>query len=488
MKMYSVLILDDEEWIVRGLAEMIDWEEYGFTVSGLYTDPEEALQKMRETEPNLLLLDIHMPKISGDIMMEMIREEGIPTEFILLSGYSDFSVAQKAINHGAHGYLLKPLKKAELIAALQRVKKTFEERKERNLEIPIDPMNRDAFFQHAWEEPKRFTADGKRYQLLLMDSDFPAKLPAIPGVVFSNSVHIYGGRILYMMVSNTEETDQASYMGQLKLWSKEQGISLGMSRQGTSSHEYHNLFRQANCALCCAHLQNRTDCYLYTPPDMQEVSRWTHTLQKLYQSKDQTKLYWELSQLMDEWKIHGNPASVLMLILQLTYMMMPENGMEPKAEEMNLEKFLYDDVSSKFANVEEIFDYLLQLLNTEGVEESIIHIPATVSKLKQYLYDHFSEELNLTRISRQFYLTPSYLCEIFKKYTGCTITGYLLKIRMEKASDILLHTELSLVEIAAQVGYSDYNYFSRLFKRYFNLSPNSFRKNKNESSKFKQSE
>lgn len=474
------MILDDEEWIVRGLAEMIDWEEYGFTVSGLYTDPEEALQRMRETEPNLLLLDIHMPKISGDIMMEMIREEGIPTEFILLSGYSDFSVAQKAINHGAHGYLLKPLKKAELIAALQRVKKTFEERKEQNLEIPIDPMNRDAFLQHAWEKPAIMAEKGKPYQLLLADSDSPTELPSIPGVLFSKSVHIYGGRLLYMAVSHSDETDRTFYMEELKLWSKEHGISLGLSLQGTSSNEYHNLYRQANCALCCAHLQNKTDCYLYTPPDMQKVSRWTQTLQRLYQSKDQAKLYWELSRLMDEWKIHGNPASVLMLILSLTYMMMPENGVEPKAEEINLEKFLYDDVSSKFANVEEIFDYLLQLLNTEHTEDNIIHIPATVSKLKQYLYDHFSEELNLTRISREFYLTPSYLCEIFKKYTGCTITGYLLKIRMEKASDILLHTDLSLVEIAAQVGYSDYNYFSRLFKRYFNISPNSFRKSKNE--------
>ena len=91
----------------------------------------------------------------------------------------------------------------------------------------------------------------------------------------------------------------------------------------------------------------------------------------------------------------------------------------------------------------------------------------------------------MTRISREFYLTPSYLCDIFKKYTGCTITGYLLKIRMEKASGMLLNTNLSLVEIAAQVGYSDYNYFSRLFKRYFNISPNAFRKSKNQSSEFK---
>ena len=55
MKAHTVMILDDEEWIVRGLAEMLDWEEQVFTVAGQYTDPELALQNIRALEPDLLL-------------------------------------------------------------------------------------------------------------------------------------------------------------------------------------------------------------------------------------------------------------------------------------------------------------------------------------------------------------------------------------------------------------------------------------------------
>lgn len=482
MNRHTVLILDDEEWIVRGLVEMLDWEQYGFAVTGQYTDPEAALQKIRETEPDLILLDIHMPKINGAVMMEMIREEGIPTEFIILSGYSDFSVAQKAITHGAHGYLLKPLKKTELISALQRVKKTFEERSNNEIGIPIDPMNYDAFFRHAWSGQETPAEQGGNFQLILTDSDLPMALPVSQKAVFSKPVNIYGGRILWMAVSqeNSEPCDEEG----MRRWSKENGISVGLSRPGASLKEYHNMFRQANCALCCAHLQNRTDCYLYTPPNMVEVYRWMRTLQKLYEEKNSEKIYWELSHLADEWKFQGNPASVLMLISQLTTVV-PGKELERKNREMNLEKFLYDDISSKFSNITEIFDYLIQLLRSdEEAQEELVQIPKTVSDLKRYLYVHYTEELNLTCISREFYLTPAYLCEIFKKYTGCTITGYLLKIRMEKASALLQDTVTSLVEISAQVGYSDYNYFCRLFKRYFNISPNAYRKEKNKLSTF----
>lgn len=477
MPLYTVMLLDDEEWIVRGLAEMLDWEEQGFLISGRFSDPEQALRSIRETEPDLLLLDIHMPKINGDVLMEMIREEGIPTEFIILSGYSDFSVAQKAILHGAYGYLLKPLKKTELVSALQRVKKSLEERKHSETGIPIDPMNFDAFFQHAWQGREALAETASAYQLILIDGDKSSKLPTLEGATLSRPVNIYGGRVLRMAVSRAREAPCNEAL--LRQWSRKNEISAGLSQPGAFLKEYHNMFRQANCALCCARLQDRSDCYLYTPPNLAEVERWLDTLQRLYEEKDSKKIYGELSRLADQWKFKGNPASVLMLISRLTYSVIPGKELGQKSRELNLEKFLYDDISSKFSNITEIFDYLMQLLSIDHLEqEELVQIPKTVSSMKEYLYQHYNEELNLNRISREFYLTPAYLCEIFKKFTGCTITGYLLKIRMEKASDLLLETELSLVDISSHVGYNDYNYFCRLFKRYFNVSPTAYRKEK----------
>ena len=480
MTLHTVMLLDDEEWIVRGLAEMLDWEEQGFSISGQFSDPEQALHSIRENEPDLLLLDIHMPKINGDVLMEMIREEGIPTEFIILSGYSDFSVAQKAIHHGAYGYLLKPLKKSELVVALQRVKKSLEERNRSETSIPIDPMNFDAFFQHAWKGREKLAETGSSYQLILIDNDKFLKLPLPENTVLSHPVNIYGGHVLCMALSRTQSSP--CDVVRLQQWSRESNVSIGLSQPGASLKEYHNMFRQANCALCCTRLQDRFDCYLYAPPNLTEVERWMDTLQKLYEEKDSKKIYWELSRLVDQWKFQSNPASVLILISRLTCSILPRKEFSQKSQEINLEKFFFDDISSKFSNTAEIFDYLMQLLNTNQPEqEELIQIPKTVSSKKEYLYQHYNEELNLNRISREFYLTPTYLCEIFKKFTGCTITGYLLNIRMEKASALLTETESSLVEIAAQVGYGDYNYFCRLFKRYFNVSPTTYRKEKSHS-------
>ncbi len=477
MKLHTVMFLDDEKWIVRGLAEMLNWEEQGFVVTGQFTDPEQALQSIRASEPDLLILDIYMPKLNGGALMDIVREEGIPTEFILLSGYSDFSVAQKAINHGAYGYLLKPLEKQELVSALQRVKKSLEEREKNEIGIPIDPMNFDAFFQHAWQGREDLANSGKAYQLILASADNLERSHAFEKAALSRGVNIYGGRILYMVVSNV--CQDPCNLDVLKQWCQKEGVSAGLSLSGDSLKEYHNMYRQANCALCCARLQKYSDCYLYTPPNITEVERWLRTLEKLYEEKDSEKIHWEISRLADQWKTQGNPASVLMLISQLTYSIIPSKKMEEMGQVLNLEKFLYDDISSKFSNITEIFDYLTQLLSTDRWEaQEFGQIPKTVSSIKEYLYQHYAEEISLNQIVREFYLTPSYLCEIFKRFTGCTITGYLLKIRMEKASALLLETDLSLADVAAQVSYSDYNYFCRLFKRYYNLPPAAYRKEK----------
>ncbi len=475
--LHTVMILDDEAWIVRGLVEMVDWEALGFVITGQFYDSEQALHCIRETEPNLVLLDIRMPKLTGDMLMEMIREEGIPTEFIILSGYSDFSVAQKAIRHGAYGYLLKPLKKEELIAALQRVKRTFDERDQSEKRIPIDPMSYTAFYQRAWKGSKIQIEDGRKYQLILTDGDCDNGIPVVESAVISRPVNIYGGRMLYMAIAN--ESIAPCDLNHLKRWSQEKRCALGLSQVGSSMKEYHKMFQQANCALCGAYLQEKSGCYLYSPPNLVEVDRWLDILRTLYEEQDSKNLRWELSRIVDQWKFRGNPASVLMFISQLTYSVISGKELRRTEMDFNLEKFLYGDISSKFSNITEILDFLIKLLDTDRLrQEELAQIPNAVFQMKEYLYQHYNEELNLNRISREFFLSPAYICEIFKKFTGCTITGYLLQIRMEKACNLLLETDLSLADISAQVGYSDYNYFCRLFKRYFNMSPTTYRREK----------
>lgn len=77
MKFQKVIIVDDEIWIAKSLAELLDWNKEGYSVEGVFTDSTKALDCIRESEPELILLDIRMPTISGERIMEIIQEEEI---------------------------------------------------------------------------------------------------------------------------------------------------------------------------------------------------------------------------------------------------------------------------------------------------------------------------------------------------------------------------------------------------------------------------
>ncbi|OXM83008.1 response regulator transcription factor [Paenibacillus rigui] len=99
-----------------------------------------------------------------------------------------------------------------------------------------------------------------------------------------------------------------------------------------------------------------------------------------------------------------------------------------------------------------------------------------VSAIQVYLSRNYQNELSLSEISERFYLSETYLCELFKKQTGITLTGFLTAIRMKRAAHLLVENEAPVQQVADKVGYSDYGYFGRIFKRFFGFTPSRYRK------------
>ena len=100
-----------------------------------------------------------------------------------------------------------------------------------------------------------------------------------------------------------------------------------------------------------------------------------------------------------------------------------------------------------------------------------------ISEMKQYTQEHYQKDLSLKIIGEHFNYNSAYLGKKFRKETGKTYLAYLEEIRMEKAKDILLHSNFMVYEIAEMVGYSNVDYFYKKFKNHFKISPNEFRKN-----------
>ena len=98
------------------------------------------------------------------------------------------------------------------------------------------------------------------------------------------------------------------------------------------------------------------------------------------------------------------------------------------------------------------------------------------NSIKFYLEAHHSEDISLDSLSSSMYISPTYMSKLFKQETGESPINYLIKIRMEKAKELLLKDELSIKEIATSVGYQDAYHFSKLFKKYTGLSPSDYMK------------
>ena len=120
--MYRVVIADDEKIIRMGLRSIIDWEAQGFTIVGEASNGSEVLRAIEDYAPDVTLIDIRMPRISGLDAIKTARESGFSGRFIVLSGYSDFEYAQTAINYNVTSYLTKPVDTDKLIEVLARIK------------------------------------------------------------------------------------------------------------------------------------------------------------------------------------------------------------------------------------------------------------------------------------------------------------------------------------------------------------------------------
>lgn len=99
-----------------------------------------------------------------------------------------------------------------------------------------------------------------------------------------------------------------------------------------------------------------------------------------------------------------------------------------------------------------------------------------VESISKYLNENYTDDISLYTLSKNMYLSPVYISKIFKEITGNSPINYLILIRLSKAKELLEDSKLSIKTIAKMVGYNDPYYFSKLYKKYYGISPNKVRK------------
>ena len=143
---------------------------------------------------------------------------------------------------------------------------------------------------------------------------------------------------------------------------------------------------------------------------------------------------------------------------------------------------LYSSLSDSLPKKEEIDTLLTPLCNMLELayiksEDSAAADESQVSRITAYIKRNHNQNITLDDLCRHFSCSHSHLSHVFKKSIGKSFREYLTELRIEDAKALLLHSRLSVTEIALSVGFSDSNYFSNVFKKSVGISPLSFRKN-----------
>ncbi len=151
--MIKVLIIDDEPMQRQGIVRLTPWGDFGAEVIGAAGSGMEGILLAREHHPDVLIVDIKMPGLSGLDVIARLREE-VEAEYIILSGYGEFEYAQQAIALGVCAYLLKPVDDEELAEAMKLAAGHIEKRR-MHLHAAVKMQDPHAFLRLPEEEPIR---------------------------------------------------------------------------------------------------------------------------------------------------------------------------------------------------------------------------------------------------------------------------------------------------------------------------------------------
>lgn len=460
----KIVLADDEQMIRLGLINML--EEIGFSTGSIYQakNGQELLSISKEKQPDLAFIDIKMPVMDGLEALQKMHFESPNTQCIMLTGYAEFEYAQSALSYNAVDYLLKPVSLTTLKKSIDRINQILIKNwKQANAEFAM------ALFEHFSTYSEGFS-----------------------------------------------ETVDTSLNGPFSL-------SLIYSNRHSNNSEFDTILNQYRDSLRDSLAGHYSICHPFIEADVCVVTELIDegNKQSISDLEESFKAagYCVFSDILPtiekliETAYIINKNAILRFATKKTVSSLKEL---PFNEDLRLFcKSIYEAVEALNENNRFLFDgWISRLVNikTADFEQDIVlsalkyHFPilysidelsdiapylnkageiqfsATNSKkgtlaesVKSYIDSNYHLDIGTAVIAETFNITPNYLSSIFKKSFDVGLLTYLTRVRMYKAKQILLNNpSVSIHALASSVGYSNSNYFSKVFQKTFGVLPSEF--------------
>lgn len=527
MNLYTVLLVDDEEEVIRVIMNKLNWEKLGFSVIGYANNGVKALEMVEEYQPDVVMTDIRMPYMDGLELSHRIRAEFPGTKLLLFTGFDEFEYAKEAIHLEIEEYILKPVNSIELINVFTSLKI--------KLDQEISEKRSAQILQKYYME-----------SLPLLQANFYSTL--IEGRIHEENLPTYlsdyqislSGPYFCCLVIHTSSTQVPENMNPLLLATsvQKQAEERLSARWNTKSFSYlgntvvivqlssDNMISELTdeCDRFCKYAQKIIGAVVTV--GVGQVCDNILELSQSYSTAREAVSYRviygacraiNIKEIAPQEKGEADAADdELNALFKAIRLGTEENVTEAVERYMKSEVFpekslqyhhiavielagsLYrfavnnDIAGEEFSgDMKNLYSHLLDL-EPEALQKWLTGVSLSfrerlinarsrstqsfVFKAQEYVRENYADaELSLDRVCSALNVSNSYFSTIFKKETGKSFIGYLTDYRMEQASRLLLETNEKNYVIANRVGYADPNYFSYVFKRQFGVSPSKYR-------------
>lgn len=530
----NILLVDDEDYVLDYLEEQIPWTTLGIMDVYRANSAVEALKIAEEISLSIIMTDIRMPETSGVELLATLQRYYPSTKVILLSGYSEFEYALKALQYGAADYLLKPVTEDEILICLKKVLIKIEDEKRRNenllaasdvLKLGIGRMREHLLLdlllgkKYASKELQRHL----KSLHLPIETDTNCVLALIRIETGTEETKHEDFELLsYALLNITEEILFEKIDDIPALWSCKDSHRFVISLIPIGSADEHQELNQRMTELQQAvhTYMKRTVSIIITQPFSFQRDLHRQYLQSL-------NLFWRLvgtqsglvlamnkeveeTGLKPLTQLHQSPTMQHLMeaarweeVISKLDLILEELNMAPYRTQQHLMEAVYylfscfsyiahkqgdsfadmavipslQHESFYFQSTEKIKEWAIPLI--EQFKRSLQEVtPARnhiIRKIHDYITHNLQDDVTLTRISEQVYLHPVYLSRLYKKETGESLSVYISRTRMEKAAELLKSTNKKVADIAKEVGYQKTQYFIHIFKEYYNNTPQNYR-------------
>lgn len=502
----KIAIIEDEPRIREGIRKLLTKADDAFQVVGEAENGREGMELLLREKPDLALVDIRMPEMDGIEMLQAVQERGLKPEVIILSAYSDFSYAQRAMKLGVSEYLLKPIVINDLLGAVRKVEESLRLQGivKQGMRSKTDMLTKALFTGEAFDaqmlEYARLNmglAEDTRFAVMLLHPAVSSVTcpwdveKALEGELKATGEHIVipannrGDAVVIWdaveddahLVFILEKRILAQWKGERQFVAEIalcQGLNaLHSTYQALQGHLEYGLIGDNGRLLRYPDIISwELEMFSY-PIELESAARTSLARHDAAAVRARIKDFGHLFAQRHPYaprEIKEAHVRFLWALLS-TARELGNHAIENISRQTLLERIMGAVHPSELSTLlREIGE---QLCQEQGDSKPISLL---VRRAESLMKEHYAQGITLDEIAQKLSVTSEYLGTQIHRELGVTFGTLMKQLRVERAKALFLSTDKKLYEVSSMVGYADSKYFSKVFQSVTGMLPAEFRR------------